>query len=144
MPKKPFVVAKTLLINDRNQALVLRRSVWPEKPERSHQADIPGGMVDVGELEINGAAREIKEETGIVINPQDLILGYTKTFYDDLHDQSHTKFFYVSRIDHTPEVIISYEHESYDWTPVPQLLEKYEFTEFYEESIRYLIGHGLI
>ena len=144
MTKKPFLVAKTLLINERNQALVLRRSIWPGKPARSHQADLPGGKVDNGELEHEAAAREIKEETGIVVDSHDLILGYTKTFYDDEKNQSHTKFFYILRIDRTPDVKLSYEHESYEWTPVPQLLEKYEFTEFYDESIRYLIGHGLI
>ncbi len=142
--KKPFVIAKTLLINELNQALVLRRSVWPTKPWRSHQADLPGGIVEDGEIEVEAATREALEETGIILDPANAVLGYTKTFFEGPKKRSATKFFYVQRLDHTPEVTLSYEHESYEWCPIPELLEKYEFTSFYEESLRYLIDHELI
>lgn len=142
--KNPFIVAKTLLINEQNQALVLRRSVWLTKPERSHQADLPGGMVDEGESEAEAAAREIHEETGVEVDASQLILSYTKTFFEGPKNRSASKFFYVCKLDHTPDVTLSREHESYDWTLVPDLLDTYQFTAFYDESIRYLIEHKLI
>lgn len=142
--KQSFLVAKTLIINENNQALVLRRSVWPTKPERSHQADLPGGMVDEGEPEGLAAAREIKEETGIEVDSAQLILSYTKTFFEGPKNRSATKFFYVCRLDHTPEVVLSKEHESYEWSPVSGLLDRYQFTQFYDESIRYLKEHTLL
>ena len=138
------IVAKTLIINDQNQVLVLRRSVWPAKPHRSHQPDLPGGMVDPGESEHQAAIREIQEETGIVVNPDHVVLGYTKTELYKGGKESISKLLYVAYVDTTPEVTLSYEHETYEWVDLKTVLENFTFGAFYEEGIKYLLGNELI
>jgi 8-oxo-dGTP pyrophosphatase MutT (NUDIX family) len=139
-----ILVAKALLVNERNEALVLHRSPWPGHEDRSHMPDLPGGLVEKGESPSNATKREIKEETGIEVHEDQLVMGYTKTFFDDPKDQSHTKFLNVCQLDHTPEVVLSHEHESYVWTPINQLLDTHQFGLFYAEGIDYLISHKMI
>jgi 8-oxo-dGTP diphosphatase len=139
-----IVVAKALLINEKSEALVLHRSPWPGHEDRSHTPDFPGGLVEKDELPSTATKREIKEETGIEIREDELVMGYTKTFFDDSKGQSHTKFLYVCQLDHTPHVVLSHEHESYIWTPINQLLDTHQFGLFYAEGIDYLISHKVI
>lgn len=141
---KLFVVAKAILINEKGEALILKRSFWPVHPERAHNPDLPGGLVERGESPLEATAREVKEETGITINEDALEMGYTKTFYDESDNESHTKFLYIGRLDHTPEVTLSFEHESYEWTLVADLVSTYKFGSFYAEGIAYLTTHKII
>jgi 8-oxo-dGTP pyrophosphatase MutT (NUDIX family) len=110
-------VAKTIIINDKGDVLVLRRSEWPEHPERSHQPDFPGGMVEDGEYELAAAVREAEEESGLKLDPKKLELVYagTRMYEDD--EASVVRLLYIARLDTTPEIKISWEHESYEWVP---------------------------
>jgi 8-oxo-dGTP pyrophosphatase MutT (NUDIX family) len=139
-----IVVAKALLINEKNEVLVLHRSPWPGHEDRSHMPDLPGGLVEKGESPSIATQREIKEETDVEIREDELVMGYTKTFFDDPNNQSHTKFLYVCRPGQTPKVTLSHEHETYEWTPIDQLLGSHQFGLFYAEGIDYLISHKMI
>lgn len=136
--------AKLLLINDKNEALMLRISEYEAHPEKSHTPDLPGGLVDPNESERAAVVRELQEEAGITIDPNLVTLGYARTeLYPD-KDESVTKLLYVARIDETPPVTISWEHEAYEWCALETFLETYTFRPFYGEAIAYLLDNQLV
>jgi 8-oxo-dGTP pyrophosphatase MutT (NUDIX family) len=63
--------ARVLLLDGRDRVLLLR---WehPGSPERGSWWITPGGGLDGGETAAEGAARELFEETGLVIAPSAL------------------------------------------------------------------------
>lgn len=141
---KRVAVAKMLLLDEKNRALMLRRSEYREHPEKSHTPDLPGGLVDPGESEHQAVVRELQEEAGITIDPNDVLLGYAETKFYEPKQESVSKLFYVARVAGTPEVTVSWEHESYEWCPIDSFLQTYEFSPFYAEAITYLIEHNLL
>lgn len=138
-------VAKTLVINEKNEALVLIVGAYEAHPEKSHTPDLPGGMIEVGdgESERDGAVRETEEEAGIVIDPKDLTLGYAKTYLYPKESKSVTRFLYIAHLKTTPDVVISWEHENYEWVPLSELLATRTFRPFYAEAIQYVTEHGI-
>jgi len=139
-------VAKTIVLNENNEVLVLTVGEYKERPDKSHTPDLPGGQVEIvdGESEMAGAIREAEEEAGIVLHPSDMMLLYTKTraFADE--NKSVSFFLYACILDHTPEVVISWEHENYEWVPLDSLLETKTFRPFYKEGIEYALANKLL
>ena len=139
-------IAKVLIINEKNEALVLTIGEYKDHPEKSFTPDLPGGQVEVAEHETEqaGALREVEEETGIVLNQTDLVLGYSGTkFYPDEH-KSVSRVLYIAQLDHTPDVVVSWEHAKSEWVPVSELLERKSFRTFYKDAIEYIIAHNII
>jgi 8-oxo-dGTP pyrophosphatase MutT (NUDIX family) len=138
--------AKTMIVNEKNEVLVLTISNYEAHPEKSFTPDLPGGhiQVGIGESEKDGAIREAKEETGISLHPQDVYLVYTSTTFYEHENRSVIGQLYAVRLDHTPEVTISWEHAEYEWVPLSELLLKKEFRSFHETAIHYVLDHELI
>jgi ADP-ribose pyrophosphatase YjhB (NUDIX family) len=67
-PKHPLVGVGGVVIH-RDQVLLIRRGSEPLKGEWS----IPGGMLELGEELNTGVGRELKEETGLDVEPLDCI-----------------------------------------------------------------------
>jgi 8-oxo-dGTP pyrophosphatase MutT (NUDIX family) len=71
--KNPYPVAVVLLPiiheHDMDGLLVVRRSIPPQVGKLA----FPGGYIDKNESWQEGAARELKEEAGIIINPNSLL-----------------------------------------------------------------------
>ncbi|HEY8992308.1 MAG TPA: NUDIX hydrolase [Candidatus Microsaccharimonas sp.] len=139
-------VAKALVLNEKDEVLVLTIGEYEAHPEKSYTPDLPGGQVEIGdgETERDGVIREIEEETGITVNVQDAFLAYTATDSYDNNTKSVSKFLYIVRLDHTPEVVISWEHSVYEWVPVAELLEAKTFRPFYKEAIEYAVARNLL
>lgn len=143
MPDGIEAVAKVLLLNEKNELLVLRRSEYLKHPELSHQPDLPGGIVDPGEAERETVVREVQEETGIALDADDVKLAYAKTLFHE-GGHSRTRMMYVTQLDHTPQVVVSWEHEGYVWCPKDEVLSRYPLTGIYAEGLQYLLDHNLI
>ena len=60
----PTPATAALIVNDREELLVVRRAKEPAKGT----LDLPGGFVDMYETAEEGMRREIKEETGLDID----------------------------------------------------------------------------
>lgn len=65
-----LVFAGGCIFNEEGMVLVQRR-------KDSHQWGFPGGAIEIGETPEMAAIREIKEETGLVVEVEDLIGIYT-------------------------------------------------------------------
>jgi ADP-ribose pyrophosphatase YjhB (NUDIX family) len=62
------------VVIDRDRALLIRRGKEPLKGEWS----IPGGMLELGEELAAGVRRELKEETGLDVEPLECILVFDR------------------------------------------------------------------
>ncbi len=114
--------------------LILTSSVWPERPRRSQKADLPGGIVEVGETFEEGALRELVEETGIVVRQTDLQLIFQKRI---LLTHVEIKLYFLE-CDNDPEIRLSWEHESYVWLNGEEVL-KLDIRQPYKHFLTALI-----
>lgn len=115
--------AKVVVIDADGKALLLWRSnTHPHMPLR---ADLPGGIIEDDETFELGLSREIKEETGLDVDPDDLSLLYTVSH--DYFGKPISRLLYLVRINtRQPEIMVSWEHDHYKWVSLTGLkgLEK--------------------
>ena len=76
-PDRPIVGVGAVVIHD-GRALVVRRATEPLKGQWS----IPGGMLELGEKLREGVAREVKEETGLIIEVGEVLDVFDSIFPD--------------------------------------------------------------
>ena len=139
-----ITVAKTVVINEKHEVLILTIGNYPEHPEKSFTPDLPGGLVDPGETELVAARREMQEEAGITLPEEVFTLLYALTRYIDSKHESVTQFLYVVRLDITPEVTVSWEHATYEWVPLEKLKSDVVLRPFYREAVNYGFEVGLL
>lgn len=137
-------VAKILLFNEQDQILVMQTGIHKLRPERSHSPDLPGGMVDPGESEHAAVIREVQEESGIILDPNVVTLGYANTEMFDHDTKSVTKLLYIAKLSETPIVTLSWEHKAFEWSSVEALLENEKFRSTYRRGVEYLQNNQLI
>ena len=85
-PKHPLVGVGGVVIH-RDRVLLIRRGSEPLKGEWS----IPGGMLELGEELTAGVRRELKEETGLDVEPLECILVFDRI----MRDGERVKYHYV-------------------------------------------------
>ena len=136
-------IAKILIIDGDGNVLTLTLSEHLKYPEKSYQPDLPGGIVDAGEPEHLGVVREVQEECGIDLDPTKIRLAYAETVYDEKENKSVTKLLYVTHLDNTPAVTLSWEHSDYKWVSVAEL-QNINMRPFFNRAIQYVIAHKII
>jgi ADP-ribose pyrophosphatase YjhB (NUDIX family) len=72
-PEVPLVGVGAIIIQDSRVLLVKRAH-----PPLQAQWSIPGGVLEVGELVREAAIREAREETGLIVEPEDLLGVYDR------------------------------------------------------------------
>lgn len=137
-------VAKALVINEKNEALILTIGEYKARPDKAFKPDLPGGLVDLGETELVAVHRELQEEAGIDVDINKFQLVYAKTEFFAPENKSVSKFLYILRLDHTPDVTISWEHASYEWMSIDSILDRVELRKFYKEAVEYCLLNKLI
>jgi 8-oxo-dGTP diphosphatase len=85
-PKHPIVGVGGVVI-DRDRVLLIQRGKEPLKGEWS----IPGGMLELGEDLASAVRRELKEETGLEVEPLECILVFDRIS----HEGERVKYHYV-------------------------------------------------
>lgn len=108
-----------ICFDDKNKVLILRRS---SIDKRAGQWTIPGGHIDEEDSSIEaGAVRELKEETNLQCNVEDLIY---------IGEPKPEKFYFLAKR-WTGEVNVSIpnpetdeiEHDDYRWTSIEEIKE---------------------
>ncbi len=86
-PEHPIIGVGAVIV-DRGRALLVRRATEPLLGEWS----VPGGMLELGETLRDGVRREVREETGIDVEPGQVIDVFDSIFADAL---GRTQYHYV-------------------------------------------------
>jgi 8-oxo-dGTP diphosphatase len=76
-PEVPLVGVGAIIIEEARVVLVKRRH-----PPLQDQWSIPGGVLEVGELVREAAVREAREETGLTVEPGELLGVYDRVLRD--------------------------------------------------------------
>ena len=77
-PAQPVVGVGAVVVRD-GKALIIKRGHEPRKGEWS----LPGGRVELGESLVDAVRREIKEETGLDVQPGPIIETFDRIHRDD-------------------------------------------------------------
>ena len=128
------VVAKALVRNSEGLYLVLYRSnTHPLFPEH---IDFPGGEVEPEEIPEAAVAREIQEETGLLVDPNKLKKLFTKQYRQTTHILFEAKL-----AEPDAKIALSWEHKSYRWITPEELksLPKFPGADpYYTDAVDYL------
>jgi ADP-ribose pyrophosphatase YjhB (NUDIX family) len=76
-PEVPLVGVGSVIIEDARVVLVKRLH-----PPLQDEWSIPGGVLEVGELVREAAIREAREETGLIVEPGELLGVYDRVLHD--------------------------------------------------------------
>jgi 8-oxo-dGTP pyrophosphatase MutT (NUDIX family) len=141
---KTQVVQKAIILDEKGQMLMLRRGKTDER--RPLQWDLPGGLHEENEELMESVRREITEETGLQVTGLEPIYSKTEVRTWKNHGKEYTQnavfIFYKARAAST-DVKISYEHDKFQWKPVVQALEEYEY-KLHGELIKYALDNDLL
>lgn len=117
-----FATSRALLVNSRNELLILRRSA--SDPAHPGMWDIPGGRQESGEDIRAAAERETLEEAGVRLqNPQ---LAYSIT--SPRPEGSGTWLFFAERVADDVQIKLGDEHDDYKWVPFADLPKYTDYT----------------
>jgi 8-oxo-dGTP diphosphatase len=86
-PDHPIIGVGAVIV-DGGRVLLVRRATEPLKGEWS----VPGGMLELGEKLRDGVCREVLEETGLVVEPGEVLDVFDSIFTDN---QGRTEYHYV-------------------------------------------------
>lgn len=111
-------IAKCLIVDSESNYLVLRLN---DHPTFGNDPDLPGGTMDPNETLKQTAIRETFEEVGIVIPSEAVELLYEGSEYSR-HGSYYALYGY--KVVTRPDVILSWEHESYSWLTKDELLKE--------------------
>jgi ADP-ribose pyrophosphatase YjhB (NUDIX family) len=85
-PDHPIVGVGGVVVH-RGRVLLIRRGTEPLKGQWS----IPGGLLELGEELAEGVRRELKEETGLNVEPRELLAVFDRIF----RENSRVRYHYV-------------------------------------------------
>ena len=86
-PERPIIGVGAVIIRG-DRVLLVRRATEPLKGEWS----VPGGVLELGEKLREGVRREVLEETGLQVEPGDVLDVFDSIFRDG---QGRTQYHYV-------------------------------------------------
>lgn len=82
----PEATVGALVVNEKGEILLVRSSKWSDK------FTVPGGHIELGERAEDAIKREVKEETGLDVEPVKLLLVQQAIYPKDYHKHEHFVF----------------------------------------------------
>ena len=117
--QNPRASTAAFILNEKGELLVARRGKEPAMGT----LDLPGGFVDNDENAEEDMAREIKEETGLVIAPESLEYQFSiPNVYHYSGMNIHTlDFFFLCRVDNDVRVQANDDAAELQWVPLREV-----------------------
>lgn len=100
--------AKLIIIDENSKYLLMCRN---NHPAFGNDSDLPGGTIEGNEEPARAMLREVKEETGIILNANDI----KKVFESGEYADGYIYYLYTAKPSKRPVVSISWEHSSCEW-----------------------------
>ncbi len=124
----PEPTVGALILNDRDQLLIVKTHKW-----RGNYT-IPGGHVELGEHLLEALEREIREETGLVLQEAEFICYQEFVFDECFWEERHFIFFdYLCRVK-PGEVRLNDEAEDYLWVDLDRV-EDFPIDDYLRHSL---------
>jgi len=86
--------AGALVLDDKGRILLARRAV---EPDLGHW-DIPGGFLEEGEHPLDGLKRELREETGLEVEPLELLGIWMDRYGGDSTAEATLNLYWIARV----------------------------------------------
>lgn len=137
---KTEVLLKALVVNEKGEILILRRSETDER--RPLQWDLPGGHLDEGEEMLAGVEREIFEETALSVTGTHAVYSKTEVRHWKNNEANIVFILYAAHAIGV-DVKISYEHSEFAWKRIEEAIKLYEYPT-HIEFLAYVIEHKLV
>lgn len=116
---QPIFVAEVYIFHQ-NSVLMFKRNETKKKFPGFWS--IPGGHIDEGEDALAAAIREVKEETGVVITPQDIKLKAVAMHHHLDRGELYVAFAFVARIFQEPTLTQNSEEGTAHWITTTEAL----------------------
>lgn len=133
----PEATAGALIVNPKGDVLIVRSSKWNDK------FTVPGGHIELGERAEDAIKREVKEETGLDVEPVKLLLVQQAIYPENYYKHEHFIFMdYLCQAQSSEVKLDGRELQEYVWVrPEKALeldLEKYtrNFVNKYLETLK--------
>jgi 8-oxo-dGTP pyrophosphatase MutT (NUDIX family) len=108
------VAAKAVITNDKGEVLIVREAKTYKDGVQTGKYGMPGGRLEPGESFLDGLAREVREETGLVVTTeQPVLLGEWRPVIRGVPHQVIAIFMACRAT--TTNVRLSDEHDDYQW-----------------------------
>ena len=121
----PEATVGALIVNEVDKVLIVRSSKWNNK------YTVPGGHIELGERAEEAIKREVREETGLDVEPVKLLLVQQAIYPKDYHKHEHFLFMdYICKAKSSEVKLDGRELQEYLWvTPEDALkLDMEEYT----------------
>ena len=89
-PSAPLIAIGAVIVKD-NHVLLVRRGAAPLKGHWT----LPGGVLELGESLLEGVVREVREETGLIVEPVELIELVDRIHREQGSEQDRVQYHYV-------------------------------------------------
>jgi 8-oxo-dGTP diphosphatase len=90
-PESPLVGVGAVVVDDRGRVLLVKRATEPSKGQWS----LPGGLLELGESLSEAVAREVNEETGLIVKPEAIVEVVNRIYRTSDDIKSQVRFHYV-------------------------------------------------
>lgn len=135
----PAAATVAVITNEKGELLVARRAKDPAKGT----LDLPGGFCDLGETAEEGVAREVKEETGLVVSQAKFLFSLPNTYpYSGV--VIHTvDLFFACQVEDTAGAHAMDDVGELQWLPPQDIRPELFGLESIRRGVRRIIERGL-
>lgn len=109
------------MVEKDGKLLILRRSSYTNS--FPGYWDFPGGELESGETPSESLKREVKEETGLEVQPLEAIGTYRLALEEDSEEISHIFTVHSTKLISDREVELSHEHTDFRWAEREDILK---------------------
>jgi nucleoside triphosphatase len=114
----PEATVGALIVNPKGDVLIVRSIKWSDK------FTVPGGHIELGERAENAIKREVKEETGLDVEPVKLLLVQQAIYPANYYKHEHFIFMdFLCQTESTEVKLDGRELQEYIWVSPEKVLE---------------------